>query len=228
MLVQDRERVRYNDDYRDYDYDYNSRNRSFARYDYESAYEEERSRTSDIYRDSLMSSLERPAEHSRLERSDDRRYGFYRSNIDVAENNYDKFWDNRRAGQSAVREEAPKRGRRKAMIVAYMILAVVAVLAVTLSIVGLGGKKVMTTNEQLMMEPRSASAEEIETTEIPVVATESVKETEVPVASSNEKYIVLKSGEKVAIEIPEQQQHTEEEEKGFDKFCSWLNGVFGG
>ena len=30
------------------------------------------------------------------------------------------------------------------------------------------------------------------------------------------------------IDVPEQPEVQQEEEKGFDKLCSWLNGVFGG
>ena len=43
-----------------------------------------------------------------------------------------------------------------------------------------------------------------------------------------EGYVLLKSGEIVAVEVPEITEVTEEKEKGFDKFCSWLNKIFGG
>jgi len=38
----------------------------------------------------------------------------------------------------------------------------------------------------------------------------------------------MKSGELVVVEIPAITEVAEEKETGFDKFCSWLNGIFGG
>ena len=106
MMVSERERNAYS---REYDYA-SLRNDRYARYDYESSYEQDRSRTSQSYRDSLMSSLERPASRSRLERSDENRYGFYMSNIGAGENNYDKFWDAKhQQEQTAEKAVAPKR-----------------------------------------------------------------------------------------------------------------------
>ena len=225
MLVQDRERVRYNDDFDRYAYD--TRNDRFARYDYDSRYEEARMRTSDYDRDSLMSSLERPASRSRLERSDADRYGFYRSNIEVAENNYDRLWDSRRAAESAARSSAPKSRKKKAMLVAYLALAFVAVIAVTLSVVGLGDKSEVKSAE-LVQEPISASAEEVVEQEEAAPVFIPLVETQLNTTASTEKYVVLKNGEKISVEVPKRTVETKEEEKGFDKFCSWLNGVFGG
>lgn len=218
MLVSERERVRYDVNR---DCDYRVRDDRFARYDYETRYEEERNRTSDSYRDSLMSSLERPATRSRLERSDEDRFGFYMSNISAGENNYDKYWDAKQAKQPS------KRSSKKKMtfIAAYLAVALVAIIAVTLSVVGVGSKEPVAVKKTLGAETLSASAEVAETAAPGLASAESNEE---KVVAGGENYIMLKSGEIIAIQVPEQVQATEEEEKGFDKFCSWLNGVFGG
>ena len=220
MLVSERVRERY-----DYDRDYNRSANSdrYARYDcVESGYETYRDRTSDSYRDSLRSSLERPATHSRLERSDDDRYGFYRSNIEARENNYDKLWDSK---QKAEPEKAPVQRKKVAFIAVYLFIALVAIIAVTLSVIGTSEQPTVA-KKTISIETMSATAE-ISTGDVSVsAATDEIQE-EAPILGG-ETYIRLKNGELVAVKVPEQVKTAKEEEKGFDKFCSWLNGVFGG
>ena len=220
MLVSERERVRY--DY-DRDYDRSARADHYARYDYnESGYEAERNRTSSSYRDSLMSSLERPATRSRLERSDADRYGFYRTNIEARENNYDRFWDRQ---QERASEKKPASKKKVAFVAAYMLIALVAIVAVTMSVVGVGEKTTLQ-KKTVAVETLSASAELAESADLALSAAteESVEEALV----GGENYILLKSGEAVAVTVPEQVKPTKEKEKWFDRFCNWLNGVFGG
>ena len=219
MFVGERDRVRYDD----YDYDYRAREDRFERYDYESEYEEERNHTSSSYRDSLMSSLERPSSRSRLERTDDARYGFYRSNIEASDNNYDRFWDSKRQ-ESA--EKAPVRKRKFPFVAAYIAIALVAIIAVTLSVLGTGSADQTVVKKNLSIEPLSASAESAtDEKSISLAALEA--EEEVIESVGGENYIMV-NGELLEIAVPEQQKVAKEEEKGFDKFCSWLNGVFGG
>lgn len=219
MLVSERERVRYN---ADYDYDYQSRNDRFMRSGYETGYEEERNRTSSAYRDSLMDSLERPATRSRLERSDENRYGFYMANIQTADNNYDRFWDSKRERGEQAKPASPK--KRMSFIVAYFAIALVAVIAVTLSVVGIGNKETVV-KKNLTVETLSANAEVVEAGEGLAGATAPAEEEETAIGGEN--YIMI-NGELTEIKVPKQMKAAEEEEKGFDKFCSWLNGVFGG
>ena len=227
MLGRESERVRYDSNY---DFDYDMRDNRYSRYDYEDRYEADRRRTSDSYRDSLKDSLERAPSRSRLERADDSRYGFYMSNIDSRENNYDRFWDRKQAQAAA---KSPASRKKTSLLVAYAVLALVAILAVTLSVVGLGSKEVVVKSKPVL-EPLAASAEEnvaesvgesaIEVVE-PVAAEAPETEEE---AICGENYMLLSNGEIVEVQIPTQVKKTQEEEKGFDKFCSWLNGVFGG
>ncbi|HCJ01546.1 MAG TPA: hypothetical protein DIC18_01610 [Clostridiales bacterium] len=214
MLVSERERVRYDDQYA-----YRPQDDRIARYDYENRYEADRLRTSSSYRDSLMESLERPATRTRLERSDEARYSFYMSNIGTAENNYDKFWDRKHANEN----RPARRRNNRVFVAAYMLVALIAILAVSLSVIGLGRQEtVMTKN----LTPISASAEDGEG-EIDTGAA-ALEGTEAPVLLGGENYILLSSGEVVAVEIPSQAKGAKEKQNGFDKFCNWLNGVFGG
>ena len=219
MLVNERERTAYNTDY---DYVAGSRDR-YARYDYDTRYEDERNRTSPSYRDSLMSNLERPASHSRLERIDDARYGFYMSNrIASGENNYDLFLDAKQKKEEETQK--PTSGKKLAFLITYLAIALVAIIAVTLSVIGIGKQETAVQNTPVI-ENVSANAEVGKTED----SVENVTlETQEQTVLGGENYIMLKSGEIVEIEIPERAQVTQEEEKGFDKFCSWLNGVFGG
>lgn len=214
MLVSERERAEYTDRY---DHGYNDR---YARYDYENRYEEDRRRTSSSYRDSLMNSLERPASRSRLERSDDERYGFYMANIDGRENNYDRFWDSKHEKAEA---PAPKRKSKRFFVAAYLIVALVAVIAVTLSVVGIDNRRETGMTKTLGSDVY-ASAEMAE--DLDVAASEDTEEVKEPAVGEN--YILLSNGELVPIEIPCQTVAPKEKENGFDKFCNWLNGVFGG
>ena len=67
-------------------------------------------------------------------------------------------------------------------------------------------------------EEAALAASEVSAAEEEVVVTK----------EGGEMYVMLKSGELVAVEIPEITEVTKEEEKGFDKFCNWWNGLFGG
>ena len=217
MLVNERERTGYSD-YNDYDAFASDH---YARYDYDRRYEEDRNRTSLSYRESLRSDLERPATRSRLERSDADRYSFYMANSVGGESNYDRFWDSKLRKESEKPVASPR--KKLAFIITYVAIALVAVIAVTLSVLGLSSQQ--TEEKKLpVIEPVSASAE---------VAEDSAVESEAPVVEEKveiggENYVMLKSGEVIAIELPERKEVTKEEEKGFDKVCSWLNGVFGG
>ena len=220
MLVSERERMTYGASYGS---DPAPRGDRYARYDYERSYEDDRNRTSPAYRDSLMNDLERPAIRSRLERSDEMRYGFYMSNISSGESNYDKFWDKKQ--QKA--EEKPAQKSRLGFLIAFIAVAVVAIIAVTISVVGLSNEQTVV-QKTLGNETISASAETVENDsalsgEVAAIGTEEVAQKQ-----GGENYIKLKNGELVAVEVPAAAIETKEEEKGFDKFCSWLNGVFGG
>ena len=219
MLVSERERTACGAEY-----DYASlRNDRYGRFDYERSYEEDRNRTSPSYRDSLMNSLERPATRSRLERADDDRYGFYMANISAGENNYDRFWDEKHRAEQKEAAVNPK--RRFAFMMTYIVVAVVALIAVTLSVVGLGDKK--TTVVKTIETEKAIASAEVQTEGAPVGIVASEGEVTAPVAGG-ENYIMLKNGELVAIEAPQRAAETKEEEKGFDGFCTWLNEVFGG
>ena len=118
---------------------------------------------------------------------------------------------------------APKRRRssRKLFVAAYLVVAFIAVIAVTLSVVGMGGKE--TTVKKTLGTEVAASAETVEGT-----GTAASETAEQMTTFGGTNYIMLSSGELTRIEVPEQTQAAKEEEKGFDKFCDWLNGVFGG
>ena len=196
---------------------YSTRN-GYARYDYDMGYEEDRRRTSISYRDSLESSLERPASRSRLERADQDRYDYYRS-TSPSENNYDRFFDSKNR-----QSEKRSAKRRTSLIVAYVAVALVAIIAVTMAVIGISDKEVVET-KPLTVESLTASAENVGGVSEVSAAEETVPEEPV---LGGENYILLKNGEIVKIDVPEQPEVQQEEEKGFDKLCSWLNGVFGG
>lgn len=209
---------------RNYDYDALRTDR-FGSGEYERDYEAERVRTSDAYRESLMSSLERPATRSRLDRSDERRYGFYMSNIPTGDNNYDKHWDAKHAAEAATQvAKSPK--KRLAFIITYVVVAIVALIAVTLSVVGLEEKNVVI-SKTIDVDPVMASAEVTNNDAIitDTVASESEMQAE---EKGGTNCIMLANGEIVEIEIPERIAKTNDKEKGFDKFCTWMNEVFGG
>ena len=216
MLVADRY-----DEYTDateYRFDRSGRS-SYYRDSLDERYENERRSTSDAERDRLMSSLERTGTRSRLERIDESRYGHYAANYAPATNNYDRMLD-RRAAETAEKSKKIYR-RRTPLVVAYLVVALAAIVAVTLSVVGVESKEIVESLE--VQEPSvSASAEGVaETGALSAAEPEVIKE-------GGENYIMLATGELVAVEIPKSTQAAKEEEKGFDKFCSWLNGVFGG
>ena len=219
MMVSERQRNGYA---ANYDYDA-LRNDRYSRYDYESVYEEQRSRTSDSYRDSLYNSLERPATRSRVERADENRYGFYMANIADGENNYDKFWDAKHKKDNA--EAKPATKKRFGFIIAYIVVAVVALIAVTLAVGGTNSNS-KTVVVSKTIDTVSAGAEP----ELTMGANgESAAEDEQNVSlPGGENYIMLANGELVEIVVPERAAQTVEEENGFDKFCNLLNGMFGG
>ena len=151
------------------------------------------------------------------------RYGFYMSNIGSGESNYDKFWDKKQ--QKAEEQPAPK--RKLGFVIAFLVVAVVAIVAVTLSVVGLNNEQTVV-QKTLGNETISASAETL-VAETPIGApVAAIAGEEAAQKQGGENYIKLKSGELVAVEVPAAATQAKEEEKGFDKFCSWLNGVFGG
>ena len=225
MMVSERERNAYASNY-----DYDSRpNNRYSRYEDERAYDMDRDRTSPMRRDALMYSLERPASRSRLERTDENRYGFYMANIGVGENNYDKYWDEKHKSDNVDKNSArPK--KRLAFMLTYIIVAIVALIAVTLSVVGLGEKTVVV-SKRVETDTIVASAESNVNTGIAESA-QIQEEEETAAVSGSEvsgiNYIILANGELVEIEKPDRTVKAEEKEKGFDKFCTWLNGVFGG
>ena len=221
MMVSERERTAYGAEY-----DYASlRNDRYGRYDYERSYEEDRSRTSPSYRSSLMDSLERPASRSRLERADDDRYGFYMANISAGENNYDRFWDAKHKNE--VKEAPVNPKKRLAFMITYAVVAIIALIAVTLSVVGLGDKSTTMVSKTIEADSVKASAE-AQPGEVATGAVASEEESAVAPVAGGENYIMLKNGELVAVEAPQRSVQAKEEEKGFDEFCTWLNNVFGG
>ena len=222
MMVSERERNGYN---ANYDYDVRRNDRYSIRYGNEISYEADRNRTSQSYRDSLYDSLERPASRSRLERADENRYGFYMANIAAGENNYDKFWDAKHAAESQ-KTTAPKSEKRRfAFILTYVIIALVAVIAVTLAVVGTGSEPAVV-SKTIESETVTATAEVGATVASGAEsAAEIDKETALP---GGENYIMLANGEVFEVVMPEHTAQAEEEENSFDKFCTWLNGVFGG
>ena len=220
MLVSEREKTAYGAEY-----DYASlRNDRYGRFDYERTYEEDRNRTSPSYRDSLMESLERPAMRSRLERSDDDRYGFYMANINAGENNYDRFLDAKHQAEQKETVVNPK--RRLAFMITYIAVAIVALIAVTLSVVGMGEKKAALVSKTVETDKVLATAET--QVEGEVAGTVASEEEAAASVLGGENYILLKNGELVAVEAPQRAAQAKEEEKGFDGFCTWLNDVFGG
>ena len=221
MMVSERERNAYCSSY---DYDA-LRSDRYRRSDVESNYEIDRNRTSSSYRDSLMNDLERPAAKSRLERADEDRFGFYMANIPTADNNYDRFWDKKHAAEKE-QKSAPAPKRKLAFMVTYLVVAVVALIAVTLTVVGMGEKKVVVSKTIESEKPMASAETDVENTSFAAVVA-SEEEAATP-AFGGENYILLKDGELVAIELPTRSEKTKEEEKGFDKFCTWLNEVFGG
>ena len=190
---------------------------NYVRYGYDARYEADRNRTSESYRDSLQTSLEKPASRSRLERADDVRYECYRA-ASPQENNYDKFFDGKHR-----KPEKKTSKRRTALLVAYVAIALVAIIAVTLAVVGISDNKVVE-EKPLTIESLSASAEGI----APVSGLAAAESEEEKTVVGGENYILLKTGELVEVEVPEKTTVQPEKEKGFDKFCSWLNGIFGG
>ena len=188
---------------------------------FDNHYEAERRSTSEAERARLMSSLERTGTRSRVERMDEDRYGYFAANYAPATNNYDKMLD-RRANRETYTEKKVFNKKKTPFVVAYLIVALVAIIAVTLSVVGVKGTPVVESLESTETAVLSASAES-------VVESEALSASEtVLVQEGGDDYIMLKTGELVAVEVPASAEVTQEEEKGFDKFCSWLNGIFGG
>ena len=189
---------------------------------YDDRYEADRRVTTDEERERLMNSLERRGSHHRVERRDESRYDYYVRNAAPAENNYDMLLD-RRAAQGTSKEKKVLSKKKLPFVVAYVVFAFAAVLAVTLSLVG-----VKQTQASVDMSAKSiveASAEESLLLGEEVSA---VQEEAPVVKEGGEVYVMLKTGELIAVEVPEIAETTKEEENWFDKFCNWLNGIFGG
>ena len=204
-----------------YSYRYSDRNSDpdADRYG-DSRYESEKMRTSEADRDRLMNSLERRAARSRTERTDESRYSFMAVNADAADNNFDRMWDRKHATESP-KEKKVFNKKSLPFVIAYFVLAIVAVVGVTLSLVDFSTKTVSTAKMASKGTPLSASAENVEESD--------VSASEAPVEKiGGETYVMLKNGELAKIKIPQISQKTKEEEKGFDKFCTWLNEKFGG
>ena len=186
----------------------------------DSTYESEKLRTSDEDRNRLMNSLERRSSKSRLERSDEARYGSYAANSEAADNNFDRMWDRKHASEQK-KEKRFISKKKMPFAIAYIVLAVVAMIGITVSLVDFNAETVKTAKMASKGTAVSASAENQD--EMGVSAAE-----EQQAKIGGETYVMLKNGEIAAIEIPETIQKTEEKEKGFDKFCTWLNDRFGG
>ena len=186
----------------------------------DSSYEKARNRTSEEERSRLMNSLERRAEKTRLERSDESRYSFFAANAEAADNNFDRMWDRKHSAEGKSDKRVFDR-KKLPFVIAYVVLAFAAVIGVTLSLVDFNGKSMGTARMASKGSVIFAGAENPENAE---VSESEAQERKV----GGETYVMLKNGEIVAIEIPEIVQKTEEKEKGFDKFCTWLNEQFGG
>ena len=222
MLVADR----YNE-YLDrttmYTEDRSRRSSYFDRDSYDDRYEADRRGTSDEERERLMESLERRGTHRRVERRDESRYSYYVATETPAQNNYDRLLD-RRAAQGTPKEKKVFNKKKLPFIVAYLVFALAAVIAVTLSVVGISKTEEEPVAMNVVATNLEASAEEPTLTENLSAAVE-----EVPVEKKGgEMYVKLKSGELVAVEVPEITEVTVEEENWFDKVCTWFNGIFGG
>ena len=202
------------DDYREYP----TRTR-YARSDYERGYDEERDRTPVSYRDSLQSSLERPSVRPRLDRMDEARFEHFRASGAGEKNNYDRLLERKESKPSRLTHKG------RMMIEAAMLVAFVAVIAITMAVIGVDSSGVKEI-KPMTSESLNAMVDDVLLAPTDVSAAEYVAEEKV--VNGGENYVMLKSGELVAIEIPAQTVTTPEEEKGFDKLCSWLNGVFGG
>ena|GEM_PF-2282482 len=220
MLVADRY-----DEYTDVNTYGRSRFDRYSRYEgmsYDDRYEAERRGTSDAERERLMASLERTGSRSRVvARCEESRYGFRASSYEEADNNYDRMLD-RRSERTERKEKKIFNKKKTPLVVAYIVFALVAVLAVTFSLAGMNK-----TEEPVEM---SATVTSVEASAEEAAVAENVAEAEESAAPQvgGEGYVLLKSGEIVAVEVPEITEVTEEKEKGFDKFCSWLNKIFGG
>ena len=186
----------------------------------DSYYESEKLRTSDEDRNRLMNSLERRSSKSRLERSDEARYGAYQAITEAADNNFDRMWDRKHASEQK-KEKRMISKKKMPFAIAYIVLAVVAMIGVTLSLVDFKAESVKTAKMASTGTAVSASAENQEDPNVSAAEEQQAK-------IGGETYVMLKNGEIAAIEIPETIQKTEEKEKGFDKFCTWLNDRFGG
>jgi len=202
-----------------YEENFNYRNENRASERYDERYEAERRETSDSERERLMYSLEKSGMHSRLERSDENRYNSYAQSYAPADNNYDRMLE--RKAKFAVKEKKVFNRKKLPFVVAYVVFAFVALLAITLSVAGIGAGTVAA------VEATAENALTAPTSEIAFASEVSALETPIEV-QGGEMYVMLKSGELVALNIQKSAQVTEEKEKGFDKFCSWLNGIFGG
>ena len=222
MMVSERERNGY---VANNDYDAMRNDRYSIRYGNEIGYEAERNRTSRSYRDSLYDSLERPASKSRLERADENRYGFYIANIAAGEKNYDKFWDAKHASENKVTPASTNEKRRFAFILTYVIIALVAVIAVTLAVLGTSSDTVVV-SKTIEAEAVTATAEVGGKAAYNLESAAEIEEK--ATLPGGENYIMLANGEMFEVVMPENVAQAEEEENGFDKFCTWLNGVFGG
>ena len=202
-----------------------NRSRRISYYDetsYDDQYESQRRSTTDADRERLMNSLERRSVRTRNERRDEDRYSFYLQGQQNAENNYDRLL-RKRAEQGTSKEKKVFNKKKVPFVVAYVVFALAAVLAISLSLVGV--KKTETPVDMSVNMTVEASAEEAALAASEVSAAE---EEVVVTKEGGEMYVMLKSGELVAVEIPEITEVTKEEEKGFDKFCNWWNGLFGG
>ena len=219
MLLHDRYENKYGESDRSY-----TESQNYYSYDderfAESVYENEKSRTSEKDRDRLLVSLERTIGGRRIERQDADRYDSYAEINMPADNNFDKMWDRT---HTEVKAQPSKRiGKRGlALVLTYVFLSLLAVLAITLVLANFESEKTSTVKMVSTGHNISANAEDIDTKTVSAAEGEDEK-------IGGEMYVMLKNGVITYVEVPASVQTTKEKEKGFDKFCSWLNSAFGG
>ena len=148
------------------------------------------------------------------------------ANINAGENNYDKYWDAKQQKKTQKAKPASSK-KRLAFVGTFLVIALIAVIAVSMSVAGIGENTTVaskTYEGEKLMANAEPSVQVAETSE-----SAAEEEMKAPAAAvGGENYILLANGEVMEVVLPERVVKAKEEENKFDRFCSWLNGAFGG
>ncbi len=227
MLVANRERRRYQDTAKDYRVE-NRYPDNFYRSDEYAEYNRESENTSEERRERLLAALENcggriPAK-SEAEYDDERRYSRYAysrvSASEEADNNYDRMYDARHRGFSGGEVAGKKILDKKKVpfMLAYLIIAIIAVSAVLISVIGVNSANLVLNSPVGANAAISANAET-------GGASAAVEENS---PSYGVNYAMREDGSIVAVTLTDIAENTEENTNWFDKLCDWVNGVIGG